>query len=325
MGRVLFTSEHDLERSENLRAVWNAYDGEKDFVRGIWHMSTAPQDGYSVVVCDSLPAYMPDKRDCKSIVIGHGIEGGKLYALDEKRSGIDKRAFWQIDVSVNASTKTVDIMQQMFGLPREKVATIGMPRSDAYIGKRKGDGGTVLADYQRAYLYVPTFRGPNDGDRLPRIDWAKLDSMLDADEVIAVKRHYFQRDPIVNMKLGRVIEFPNDAASAPYLIDCDVLITDYSSIIFDGYLLGKPSVLTVDDMAAYMETRGMYLDYPYQYSSRWLCAEGNEEKLLEHMRAAFITGMRQTERSCIDFVADMCDGHSSERVYSLIKELACEC
>ena len=323
MDRVLFVSEHDLERAENLRAVWEAYDGPKEFKRGIWQMESAPQDGFGAVVCDSLPVYMPLKGRCKSVVIGHGIEGGKLYALDEQRKGIDRRAFAQIDAAINASTGTVDIMQRMFGLPDYNIAAVGMPRSDKYVGKHKGDGGTIMAGYERAYLYVPTFRGPNDGDRLPRIDWHKLDTMLEDGECIVVKRHYFTRDPLVGCITERIFEVDKDVASEPYLVDCDVLVTDYSSIVFDGHLLGKPAVLLVDDMDAYMRTRGMYFEYPSFYSPRSLAAEGHEEELLAMMREAAAEGMTEAEVDCRDTVADMCDGHAAERVCELIRSLLC--
>ena len=315
---VMFTSDHSLERAENLRAVYEAYKLPKRFVQGTAHMEHAAWDGYAAVVCDTLPRYMPDKGGCKSIVIGHGITGDKKYALDEKRRGIDARAFQQIDASVNASTKTVDIMASQFGIPAERVYPLGMPRTDAYVGKRKGDGGTYMAKYRRAYLYAPTYRGRNDGRSLPRIDWEKLDGLLDDDEIVVVKRHYFQRNPIVMGEVDHIMEEPPSVASAPYLIDCDVLLTDYSSILFDGYVLGKPSVLTVDDMDAYMETRGMYLDYPGQYSSRHLCAEGHEEELLAMLREAAENGFNETERECLDLVADMCDGNSAKRVCRLI-------
>lgn len=322
MAKVLFVSEHDLERAENLRALYEAYDGEKRYERYIWNMRTAPQRGFSVVVCDSLPVYMPEKGNCKSIVIGHGITGDKKYALDEKRSGIDKAAFTQIDVAVNASTRTCDIVASQFGIPLENVEALGMPRTDAYIGKKKGDGGTVLANYRRAYLYAPTFRGLNDGDRLPRINWRLVDELLEDDEVIVVKRHYFQRDQIVGAQLDHVKEVEPCEPSAPYLIDCDAIMTDYSSILFDAYVLGKPSVLTVDDMYAYMKTRGMYFDYPRQYSSRWLNAEGHERETLEALREAAENGMTEKERECVSIVADMCDGNSCKRVCDLIRRFA---
>ena len=317
---VLFTSDHSLLRAENLRAVWGACKLPKEFKQGTECMSSAEKEGYSAVVCDTLPRYIPGKRGCKSIVIGHGITGDKKYALDERRDGIDKRAFGQIDVAVNASTQTVGIVAAQFGIPEEKVAALGMPRTDSLVGKSKGDGGTFLSGYKRAYLYAPTYRSNDDGGHMPRIDWEKLDAMLDDDEIIVVKRHYFQDDPIVEGDVGRIAEVGPSEPSAPYLIDCDVVMTDYSSIVFDAYVAGKPSVLLVDDMDEYLKNRGMYLKYPKQYSSRWLVAEGNEDKLLAHLRGACVTGMRAADKGCLSLVADMCDGHSAERVAEFIRK-----
>ena len=320
MSRVMFTSEHPLGRAENLRAVFDAYDGPKDFVRGIRHMRTAPQKGYSVVVCDSLPEPMAEKRSTSLVVINHGILGGKLYALDERRD-LGERDFGQIDHVISSSTGCVPIASRMFGIPAERVLPLGMPRTDAYIGKAKGDGKTPLAKFERAYLYAPTYRASGEG-RLPRIDWRLLSELLDRDECIAVKRHYFDREPLVGWQLPNVIEVEPMLPSAPWLMDCDVLLTDYSSIVLDGYVLGKPSVLAIDGMDAYMAARGMYMPYPGSYGSRWIVAEGHEAALLAMLRNAAEIGLRKMERECLRFTADRCDGHSTQRVCDLIRRLA---
>lgn len=320
---VMFTSDHTLERAENLRAVYDAYRLPKRFVQGTEHMSAANDNGYAAVVCDTLPRYMPNKGACKTVIIGHGLTGDKKYALDEVRAGIDGRAFEQIDCAIATSTHTVGIVTKQFGISADRVAVTGMPRTDQYVGKRKGDGGTFMAKYRRAYLYAPTYRSRDDGGHLARIDWEKLDSMLEDDEVLVVKRHYFMRDPIVTQDVDRIIEVPQNIASAPYLIDCDVVVTDYSSIMFDAYLLGKPTVLVVDDMGTYKANRGMYMDYPSEYGSRWIEAEGNEERLLDMMREAADNGMGDVERACIDRVGDMCDGHATERVIDIVKGFIC--
>ena len=317
VGKVMFTSDHDLERAENLRAVYEAYKLPKEFVRGTENMSTAAQRGYAAVVCDTLPRTIRDKGDCKSIVIDHGIIG-KTYALDEPRSGIDTDAFGQIDAALCPSTKTVGIIAGMFGLPTEKVHALGFPRTDKYIGGKKGGGGTFMARYRRAYLYVPTYR---DFGWLPRIDWAKLDALMDDDEILVAKRHYFQSEPLVTQDVEHIAEVLRTEATTPYLLDCDVVMSDYSGMIADAYVAGKPTVLTVDDMDEYLAKRGMYLDYPAQYGSRTIVAEGNEEKLLEMLREAAENGMGEVERAFADTAADMCDGHAAERVCELVMQL----
>ena len=313
---VLFVSEHDLDRAENLRAVWDAYDGRKMFVRGVRNITP----GCSVVVCDTIPQYVAGK-DFYHVNIGHGITGDKSYGMTEKRKGIDPAALAQVDYAICPSTKTVGVLAEQFGIPADKVEPLGFPRTDAYVGSRKGDGGTFMAKFGRAYLYAPTFRGPNDGDRLPDIDWYALDALLDDDEVLVVKRHYFTKKELVNGDHVHIVEIPTGDPIAPYLTDCDVLITDYSSAMFDGYLLGKPCVLTVDDMESYLKTRGMCFEYPGFYSSRWLEVEGNEERLVKMLRSAAKGGMTKVERACVEHVADMCDGHASERVCDLVRSL----
>ena len=100
-----------------------------------------------------------------------------------------------------------------------------------------------------------------------------------------------------------------------YLYDADVVITDYSSIMFDAYLLGKPVVL-FEKQTGYVKNRGMYLDYPEEYCSRYAT---NERDLIQLAR--FAHDLRKTERDCLNYVADMCDGHSCERICELIREV----
>lgn len=316
---VLFVSNHGLKRDENLRAVWDAYDGPKEFLLGVSNVTA--HRGHPVVVCDTLMPHDPQK-DYISVNIGHGITGGKLYGLDEQRRGIDPRALAQTDYVISTGTAVRDIAAGSFGIPVERALPLGMPRTDWYVGRHKGDGGTLMAGYRRAYLYAPTFRGPNDGARLPSIDWSLIDRMLADDEVLVVKRHYFTRDGLVNRRCSHIVEVPHSEPSAGYLIDCDVLVTDYSSILFDAYVLGKPSVLLVDDADAYLQTRGMYFDYPTWYCSRSLRVERNEVEFLRTLRDAADDGMGEVERNCVGTVADMCDGGSSRRVADLIRSLA---
>ena len=319
LGTVLFATNHSLDRDESIRAVWDAYKGPKEIVRPVEAIASAK--GYPVVVTDTLTPYIPEK-DFALVNINHGITGDKKYGLDEKRAGIDPKAMEQNDYLVNASTRTCGILAGSFGVPVDRVLPLGFPRSDMVVGKKKGDGGTFMAGYKRAYLYAPTFRGPNDGDRLPEIDWVKMDSMLTDDEVLVVKRHYFTGKQLVRRQCSHIVEVPNSDGMTPYLVDCDVLVTDYSSTMFEAMLLGIPTVLATDDMEAYLQTRGMYLDYPGQYSTRFLEVEGNEEGLLEMVREAARDGITQAEIECLELVADMCDGHSSERVAAFIEGLA---
>ena len=315
---VLFASDNSLERAENLRAVWDAYDGPKEFMRGARNI--AGVSGYPVVVCDTLTPLVGGK-DFAIVNIGHAVTGGKVYGLGEQRPGIDPLALAQTDYAVSSGTEVTGITASHYGIPEDRALPLGTPRTDAYAGKCKGDGGTPLARFDRAYLYAPTLRSPHDGGRLPDIDWRAIDSMMGDDEILAVKRHYWTGGSIVGARLDHIVELPCDEPSAGYLMDCDALLTDYSSIMFDAQLLGKPVVLATDDADEYLRNRGMYLEYPDSYSRRHLRVEGSPAGMLAILREAAENGMSQSELDCIAHVADRCDGHAAERVCDLIGRL----
>lgn len=323
MGETLFVSALPLGRCKSTTRIWEMYDGGKAFRCGIDGMRTAERDGFSVVVCDSLPAYIDGKSKCKSVNLGHGLTGGKLYALDEgDHPWVDKRALAQIDYAVATSEAGVPIVSRQLGVPEERVLPLGMARTDAYFEDGERFETAFGEPIGRMYLYCPTLRGDADKGHLPRIDWAKVDRLLDDGEFLVVKRHHLTRHEITrgyDIRNMRVMELPFEESTEKLLRTCDVLVTDYSSTMFDAYMLGKPVVLLTDDMREYLAGRGMYHPYPGFYSSRSLVAEGNEERLVEMLREAASSGMGDVERACVEEVAGACDGHSTERICELIE------
>lgn len=304
---VLFASVKKLERAENLRTVYDAYDGAKEFIQanGCRRHPAITSGAYSLMVIDEFPSETPGK----AIMIGHAIDGGKSYGLDMPHPYYYAWQAQLITYYVTTGTRMVPTYAKCSGLPEERILPLGAPRTDRYIGKRKGDGGTVLGK-KRSYLYVPTFRTSAETP-FPEINWAWLDRELTDDELFVVK-HHMMTGSVRMDEYRHIIQVHPNEPSAPYLMDCDAVVTDYSTIMFDAYLLNKPVIL-LEKRKGYTETRGMYLKYPDQYSSRY-CTD--EMQMLEMLRKA--DGLGETERECISMVADMCDGHATERVCELI-------
>lgn len=307
---VLFGSNRCLIRAENINALYEAYDGQKDFS----YLSEAPNKyygtRYTVLVADDFPRHTPGN----AIMVGHGICGGKKFGLDQPK-GYHKPEYARLlDYVISTSTETVDIVAKQSGVPVEKVLPLGMPRTDKYFGKRKGDGGTYAA-HIRTYLYVPTFRNPNLDDPLPELDYSLIDDMLTDREMFVVKMHVLSQSALQHRRYKHIREELNIRPSWQLLIDSDVVITDYSSIMFDAQMLGKPVIL-FDRNMNYLKTRGMYYRYPDEYSGRW-CSD--EQTLIEMAREAH--DLTDIDRACIKRVANMCDGHSTERVLDLVRSL----
>lgn len=307
---VLFTSDRPLERAENIKAVYDAFDGEKDFIQtDPWcYNPEVASSKYRVRVTDEFVCSSPRK----TVMIGHGISGGKLFGLDQKYPYFRRANARFLSYVICTSEATRDLVATQCGVSISDVLPLGMPRTDAYFGKRKGDGKTFLAK-KRSYLYAPTWRSAKEM-QMPELDWQLLDSLLEDNEVFVVKPHMITRK-ILHGKYRHIIEAPSDRPSTPYLIDCDVLITDYSSIMLDAHVLNKPVVL-FEKIKGSADMRGMYLKYPDEYSSRY-CT--NEMNLVEIVRTAFEP--LEADKKCREFTASACDGHSSERVTELIGKI----
>lgn len=309
---VLFFSERNLDRAENIKAVYYAYDGgAKRFVthRELREIDYLKHSSYGIAVDDDFGRY----QEKPTLHIGHGIPGGKTYGLDQPNAYLTQAECNRIKYAIASSEHLVEHVARQCGIPKERVLPLGMPRTDSYRNKRKGDGKTELR-HKRAYLYCPTFRSFNRGVK-PDIDLGLLDSLLNDDEVFAIKMHMVTgKFDMGNYK--HIIQLDPDVPSAPYLFDCDVLITDYSSIVFDGHLLYKPIVLFEKDSEKYLQERGMTLEYPKDYAKNHC----RDEKTLVKM-------LREAKRnSHDDFIRDTytsaCyDGMSTMRVVNLIEKM----
>ena len=260
---------------------------------------------YDIMVIDEFPRRFAKKN----ILLWHAIQGGKTIGFNQTKPYINKEIANKIDYVIAASDESIPMWMSCTQLPREHILPLGMPRTDAFIGKKKGDGNTILAT-KRAYLCVPTFREsyePNPFD----LDLEWLDNELTDNELLVMKMH-MRDERLLYRPYKHIIQIDSSEPSNPYLYDCDVIITDYSSIIFDGYLLNKPSIL-FERQIGYAQYRGMYMRYPDEYSSKYAT---NEKELLELLRST--NELTEVEKQVINKVANKCDGHSCERICQLI-------
>lgn len=299
-----------LQRAENCRAAFEGYDGDKHFLRvhpQLPNISELRSSKYGLRVADEYIKASPGR----CIFIGHGYPSGKLVGLDQPHPYHAAQFASLITYAISPSEDMIPIVARQCGIPEARVVPLGLPRTDAYFGKMKGDGGTLVAD-KRVYLYAPTFRNRWEGS-LPKVEWDYIDRQLTDDEILVVKPHPNTRN-ILQKPYRHIVEVAPDVPSASFLIDCDVLITDYSTIMFDAHVLRKPVVL-FEKNTEYRQKRGMVLRYPDQYSSRYC---NTEQELVNVCRAA--DKPLEADEICRKLTAGACDGHSVERLNNLIKE-----
>ncbi|MDI1466371.1 CDP-glycerol glycerophosphotransferase family protein [Catellatospora sp. KI3] len=164
------------------------------------------------------------------------------------------------DFSVSANPFSTQVWERAYPCPYEVLET-GYPRNDrlARAGAQEraaaraalglGQQGTVA-------LYLPTFRP--EPMALPRFDPAAVTAALGPDSLLLVRGHYLAQDTFAPGDRVR------DLSSYPVVEDlylaADLLISDYSSGVFDFAVLDRPIVLYVPDWAEYRGLRGAVLD-----------------------------------------------------------------
>ena len=122
-------------------------------------------------------------------------------------------------------------------------------------------------------LYAPTWRD----DRTEMVDFVDPVALAAAtDAVVLVRGHSRTLLPGRDAEGPRVIDVTGFPDTSQLLLVADALITDYSSVMFDFSVTGKPMYFLVPDIEHYRgELRGFYFDLIAHAPGRW-CAPQDE-------------------------------------------------
>jgi CDP-glycerol glycerophosphotransferase (TagB/SpsB family) len=146
---------------------------------------------------------------------------------------------------------------------------IGYPRNDVLLSPEAGGIGERVrrelgvAAGDRVVLYAPTWRSYlGERDSKPLFLDAALLSESCPDVVVLLRGHYTGTDdPEAFVGHPRIHDVTRHPDVAELYLAADVLVTDYSSVMFDFVLTDKPIVLLTPDLEQYREVeRGFYVD-----------------------------------------------------------------
>ncbi len=170
------------------------------------------------------------------------------------------------DFSVSANPHTTLAWARAYPA-RYETLEVGYPRNDRLVTAGAEEIAGVraklgIAADQRVVLYVPTHREwlpPGT----PVLDVDDLAERLGPDTVLLVRAHYFAvpagRGTGADRR-GRVVDVSAYPVVEDLYLAADVMITDYSSAMFDYAVLDRPVVIFAPDWEAYRELRGVYFD-----------------------------------------------------------------
>jgi CDP-glycerol glycerophosphotransferase len=187
---------------------------------------------------------------------------GRLARLDHDV------ARWDLLLSPNAIS--TPRLRHAFGFAGELLET-GYPRNDILLSadamqvRDRVRAELGIAPDVTAVLYTPTWRddvtfGGGSVDQA-RQSWTDLIAGVDEDECLLLRMHTLEAAPHDDLVGPRVRDVSHHADIAELYLAADVMITDYSSTMFDFAVTGKPLVYYVPDYERFRdEVRGFYFD-----------------------------------------------------------------
>ena len=208
--------------------------------------------------------------------------------------------------------------------PNDIIHEIGTPRNDIFFNERPDILRKVrkhfgITDNCRIILYAPTFRKGGDFAYY-NVDINKIKEYFERrsglEYIIMVRLH---PNLLKNEKLFYSI-FNSDAINAssyPDMIDLlyasDLLVTDYSSCMFDFMYSYKPIILYVPDRLTY--DRGFYMDID---KLPFLIVNDNSE-LISKLSTYDEVEYKESLRKFMDQIGSVEDGKATQNLYELLK------
>jgi CDP-glycerol glycerophosphotransferase len=336
----------------NPRAIYEAARELAPEVHGVWVVRKDAVDslpaGVDHVVAGSLrslrvlarakylvnnvnfPHSVSKRRESVHVQTLHGTPL-KAMGLDQQRYPVgaqdmnfarlrEHSARW--DFTISANPLSSEVWQRVYPGQYELLET-GYPRNDRFFRAGPEEIAGIRADLgiapgQTAVLYAPTHREYAAGPE-PLLDPSRLAAALGPEYVLLLRAHYYDVDGTGaaaeqggNGK-ARVVDVSAYPVVEDLCLAADVLVTDYSSIMFDYANLDRPIVVYAPDWETYRRTRGVTFDLMEQPPG---AVATTEDQLIEVFRSGEADA-GASAKARAEFRRRFCvfdDGHAAERV-----------
>ena len=212
----------------------------------------------------------------------HGILV-KCDGPDLKQYKFSSKAKHQYDCCLSQSEYEKKIEMRMFGLTEDKIKIVGYPKDDVFVRFTEENRNALrqklnIPEGKRAILYAPTYREDLDLREAFEMNIGKWREQLSDDFVLLYRAH-----PTVKPSQHESDEFFRNMTEyevvEDLMIASDMLVSDYSGIIFDYCIMHKPIYLWTYDYDQYEERRGLYFDIRKELPS-----SGLEEEVITMIR-----------------------------------------
>ena len=226
-----------------------------------------------------------------------------------------------IDVMISNSDFCTELYRRAFKF-NGRIEEYGTPRNDCFINdidKLSKKARAYLKDESTRYvLYAPTFRNNYENNPYD-IDYELLTKTLEEKThkkwKVLLRLHPSVKNCQSIIKPNSyVINMTDYSDMQELLCACDILITDYSSTMFEGMIAEKSVLLYAKDIEEYADERGYYFDFaelPFPLAK-------NNNELIDIIKNNDLNGMKDNYNSFKKRLGLVENGTASQKVCELI-------
>ena len=196
----------------------------------------------------------------------HGIPIKTVGNAVKNRSDFDWR---KTDIVCYSNEKEKEIYKRDFKATEDSMIASGLPRNDKLYNLKESKilelkKSLGLDIEKKIILYAPTWRDSDDMGKNYKfevpIDWKLWQEMLGDDYIILLRTHPYVTK-LMNVEFNDfVLDYSKYPVINHLLAVSDILISDYSSVIYDYSILEKPIICYAYDYEDYKNSRGLYFD-----------------------------------------------------------------
>ena len=176
----------------------------------------------------------------------------------------------QYDYAIVGGKGLIHVYEEVFGIDPSQILPLGLARLDGYFDPEKME--SYRKQFYEKYpqlkekkiiLFAPTYRGKGQADAYYPQEWIPQKQVYDmcGDEyVFAYKMHPFitEKIEIEPQYRERIIDLTSEGDINSLFYVTEILITDFSSNIYEFSLQEKPIIFYAPDKDYYQLTRGVH-------------------------------------------------------------------
>ncbi len=196
---------------------------------------------------------------------------GKAKKTDFAMIGNEQKNFFDADYLLCPNADTARWMVEDYMLEnfaKSKLWLCGYPRNEVFQNTNSRESVRKACGFgeKQVIAYLPTWRkNTKEMDKEAYTEYLNgllksWDALLSDGQMVYMQQHYVNAVSIDFSSFRHIRPFPAEYGTYEFLNAADVLITDYSSVMFDYAVTGRKVVLFIHDKERYIETRGLHMD-----------------------------------------------------------------